>query len=62
MLGVRLTNYQQIHSDIQCAVQPNVYMFVYTFIGAHIVPLTSSTCNNIQSEKHTLSSVLVKFQ
>ena len=22
---------------------PNVYMFVYTLIGAHIVPLTTST-------------------
>ena len=37
MLGVRLTKYQQIHSDIQCA--PNVYMFVYALIGTQIVPL-----------------------
>ena len=37
VLGVRLTKYQQIHSDIQCAA--NVYIFVYILIGAPIVPL-----------------------
>ena len=64
MLGVRLTKYQQMHSDIQCTAH-EMFTFVYTLIGAHIVPLSwrfgyiwCLTCLNLVSVK---SGVLFSY-